>query len=161
MPPTLLLIAPETTAAPVAAALGQQLKLAVTAVTSRRAAITHLRHTEYVLVLIDESIAAADPDATDLLYATAAATPVLEINFALTNAARAVRQVRAALTRRAHDRASADRDAAVRLHGELNETLTGLLLESELALRSAPSDQKPRLRHVVALASALRDRLRT
>jgi hypothetical protein len=160
-PASLLLIAPETTAAPVAAAIGQELDFAVTVVADRRAAMANLRHNEYALILIEESLTAFDPEATDLLYSTAADTPVLEINFALSSAARTVRQVRAALNRRAHDRASADRAATVRLHGELNAALTGLLLESELALRSATPEQQPRLRQVVALASGLRDRLRT
>jgi hypothetical protein len=161
LPASLLLIAPEATAASAAAAITQQLALPVTVVASCRAAMADLRHTEYTLVLIEESLAAFDPEATDLLYTTAAATPVLEINFALSSAGRTVRQVRAALARRDHDRASAGRAAALRLHGELNAALTGLLLESELALRNAPAAQKPRLRKVVALASELRDRLRS
>jgi hypothetical protein len=161
-PASLLLIAPEEAARPIlAAALAQRLDLSVTVVPSHRAAMAQLRQAEYALIVTEESLAAANPEATDLLYSNATATPVLEINFALTSAARVARQVRAALVRRAQDRARAERAAAAQLQGELNAALTGLLLESELALRSATSEQQPRLRHLVALAAGLRNRLRT
>jgi hypothetical protein len=157
---TILLIAPETTGDPVAAALTQSLDLAVEQVNNRRSALARLRRHEYTLVLIEESLATSDPEATDLLYRAAAATPVLEINFVLSNAVRITRQVRAALTRRAQDRAQAHTAVSSRLHSELNSTLAGLLLESELALRNATPEQQPKLRHVVELASGLRERLR-
>ena len=50
--------------------------------------------------------------------------------------------------------------ATATLHSELNATLAGVLLESELALRDASPLQAPRLRHLVQLAGDLRDRLR-
>ncbi len=157
---TILLIAPETTGEPVAAALTQNLDLAVEHVVNRRYGMSRLRRHEYTLILIEESLAASDPEATDLLYKAASGTPVLEINFVLSNAVRIVRQVRSAITRRARDRAHAHTAVASRLHGELNATLAGLLLESELALRHATPEQQPKLRNVVELASGLRDRLR-
>jgi hypothetical protein len=157
---TILLIAPETTGEPVAAALAQHLDLAVEHVINRRYGMSRLRRHEYSLILIEEALAATDPEATDLLYKAASGTPVLEINFVLSNAARIVRQVRAALTRRAQDRTHAHTAVASRLHGELNNTLAALLLESELALRNATPDQQPKLRSVVELASGLRERLR-
>jgi hypothetical protein len=64
------------------------------------------------------------------------------------------------LQRRASDLAQAEAAATQNLHGELNATLAGLLLESQLALRAATPALEPKLRHVVSLASDLRDRLR-
>lgn len=157
---TILLIAPETMGDPVAAALSQSLDLAVEQVNNRRSALARIRRHEYTLILMDETIATSDPEATDQLYQAAVATPVLEINFVLSNALRISRQVRSALTRRAQDRAQAHTAVASRLNSELNSTLTGLLLESELALRNATPELQPKLRHVVELASGLRERLR-
>jgi hypothetical protein len=46
------------------------------------------------------------------------------------------------------------------LQCELNASLAGILLESELALLEASPAQAPKLRHLVQLAGDLRDRLR-
>lgn len=102
----------------------------------------------------------ADPEVSEQLYKAAAGAPLVEVNFVLANTERIVRQVRSALTRRAQDRAQARVAAAAALNGELASTLAGLLLESQLALREAPPAQQPKLRHVVELASDLRNRLR-
>jgi hypothetical protein len=156
----ILLITPAAAADPVATALRSGLDIEVEATTSRHTALGCLRHREYSLVLVDEGIAAEDHQSTDLLYRSAGSAPVLEINFALTGAARIVRQVRSALTRRAFDRAQAQTAAALSLQNELNATLSGLLLESQLLLREASPQLEPKLRHVVQLAGDLRERLR-
>lgn len=160
MTTTILLIAPEIAADPVAAAIRKQLDTEVQIVPNRRSAVALLRRNEFSLIVLEESLTAADPELADQLYKAAASAPLLEVNFVLSNAERIVRQVRAALTRRAQDRAQARIAATAALNGELASTLAGLLLESQLALREAPPEQQPKLRHVVELASDLRDRLR-
>jgi DNA-binding NtrC family response regulator len=157
-PPTLLLIAPESASQPIAEALRQDLRAEVETTPSRRAALTSLRRNDFALILIDESLATAD--SIDLLYQNAGSALVLELNLALSSAARIVRQARSALSRRTLDLATAHTAAAAALHSELNSTLAGILLESQLALREAALAQTPRLRHLVQLASDLRDRLR-
>ena len=156
----ILLIVPVMAADPTATALRTSLDIAIEATTSRHTALACLRQREYSLVLIDEGMAAEDEESTDLIYRGAGSAPVLEINFALSGVARIVRQVRSALTRRAFDRAQAQTAATLLLHNELNVTLTGLLLESQLLLRDATPQLEPKLRHVVQLAGTLRDRLR-
>jgi len=160
MPLPILLIAPEATAVPVAEALRRGLDAVVEIAANRRSGLASLRRGEYALVLLEESIAAADAETTDLLYQNAAAAPVLELNFIITGPPRIVRQVRAALTRRAHDQARARAAATTLLQSELNSSLTGLLLESQLALREATPELAPKLRHLVELAGDLRNRLR-
>jgi len=160
MPLPILLIAPETTAIPVSNSLRQELDAVVEISANRRSGLASLRRGEYSLVLLDESIAAADSETTDMIYQSANAAPVLEINFAIAGVPRIVRQVRAALNRRAHDQAQARMAAAAALQSELNASLTGLLLESQLALREATPEQAPKLRHVIELAGDLRNRLR-
>jgi signal transduction histidine kinase len=160
MPLPILLIAPENTALPVADALRRNLDAAVEAAYNRRAGLAALRRSEFCLVILDESLAAADAQAADLLYQNAVSAPVLEINFIITGQQRIVRQARAALTRRAHDLAQAKAAVTATLHRELNSSLAGLLLESQLALRAAAPEQEEKLKHVVELAGKLRNQLR-
>jgi len=160
MSPSILLIATETTAHPVAEALRLELRAEVETTPSRRSALTSLRRRDFSLVLIDEGLAAADTTAADLLYQNSGAALILELNFAISSAARIVRQARAALVRQTQDQAQACIAAAAAIHSELNGSLSSLLLESEMALREANPTQAPRLRHLVQLASDLRDRLR-
>jgi hypothetical protein len=159
-PPALLLIAPDFAAQPIADALRHDLRATVETTPSRRSAITSLRRHSFALILIDESLATADSASIDLLYQHAGSALVLELNLALSSAARIVRQARSALSRRSQDLATARTAAAAALHSQLNSTLAGILLESELALREAAPAQAPRLRHLVHLAGDLRDRLR-
>ena len=161
MPPSILLIAPESAALPIADALRHDLRAEVETTPSRRAALATLRRNDFALILIDENLATADSASADLLYQSAGGASVAELNLALSSAARVVRQARAALVRRAQDLAQAQAAAAAALHSELNTTLSGILLESQLALREATPEQTPRLRHLVHLARELRDRLRS
>lgn len=159
MPQALLLIAPEHVSERVAEALRAELDIAVDSAPNRRSGVAMLRRNDYTLVLLEESLA-ADPEAADTLYQSAIAAPILELNFAITGIGRIVRQVKFALVRRAHDQAQARAAATATLQNELSASLTGLLLESQLALREASPQQAPKLRHLVELAGDLRDRLR-
>ncbi len=160
MPPSILLIAPDASAFPLAEALRLDLRAEVESTPSRRAAMTSLRRRDFSLILIDASLSLPDAAYADLLYQNAGSALILEINFAISSAERIVRQIRAALIRQTHDQAQARSAAAASLLSELNGTLASLLLESEMALRDATPAQAPRLRHLVQLASGLRDRLR-
>ena len=154
----LLLIAPEAASLRVAEALRAQLDIGLDIAPNRRLGLAMLRRSEYALVVLEETF--ADNDAVDALYQNAGAAPVLELNFAIHGVARVVRQVKSALTRRAHDLSRARSAAAVALQSELNASLSGLLLESQLALREATPEQAPKLKHLVELAGDLRNRLR-
>jgi hypothetical protein len=155
----ILIIADGPPAESVGDILRRELDLVVEIAPTRRAGLAALRRGEFSLLLLEESLAAAEPEATEHLYSKAFATPVLELNFAISSSQRVLRQVRSALTRRAHDQAQAREAAAVTLQNELKATLTGLLLESQLALREAGPAQAPKLRHLVELAGDLRNLL--
>ena len=58
----------------------------------------------------------------------------LQINFALSGAARLIREIRAALHRREREQAVARRAAMAAIETELKTTVAGLLLHSQLAL---------------------------
>jgi hypothetical protein len=160
MPTTILIIAPETVALPVARTLRIDLDAEVEIASNRRAGLAALRRHEFSLVLLDEAVTSPVGSAVDLLYQNAVGTLIVELNFTHWTPGRILRNVRAALSRCAQDRALAHTAAASRLHSELNATLTGLLLESQLALREATPTQAPKLRNVVQLAGDLRQRLR-
>jgi len=155
----ILIVADESAALVVANVLRRELDLAVEIAPNRRTAVAALRRSEYSLLLLEEGLVTADTETAELLYQKALATPVLELNFGISNAQRVVRQVRAALTRRAHDLAQAREAAAISLQNELKASLTGLLLESQLALREAQPAHSAKLRHLVELAGDLRNRL--
>jgi hypothetical protein len=126
----------------------------VEAATSVREALALcLRRREFALVLLDESFTFN----ADAIYQTPGAAPLLELNVAISSASRIVRQVRAALARRDQMIAEARTAATHSLRDELNATLAGLLLESQLALRNAPPENAPHLQHLVELAGELRN----
>jgi hypothetical protein len=152
----ILIIAQGAPALTVARALRCDLNIAVEIAPGRRAALAALRRSEFLLVLLEEGLAASDPHATNALYDKALATPVLELNFAVCNTQRILRQVRSAVARRLQDEAQAREAATLRLQNELRSALTGLLLESQLCLREALPAQSPKLRHLVELAGNLR-----
>ena len=160
MPKDILLIAHEREAAEAADELRKTLDRGVEIAETRRAGLAVLRRREFALVIIEESLAAADASQTELLYAAADGAPVLELPLLLHGTLRVVRQARGALHRRSQDQARARVAAAQKLQGELNSSLTGLLLQSELLLRDAPPSMTPKLQHVVELAGELRERLR-
>jgi hypothetical protein len=160
MPHSILIIAPALAADPVADVLRADLDVAVEVAPHRRAGLAALRRSEFSLVLLEESLAELDPQGADLLYQNARSAPVLELNFSISKAPRIVRQVRAGLAHRAQDNVKARAAAVILLQNELNASLTGILLESELALREALPSQAPKLRHLVELAGGLRNRLR-
>jgi hypothetical protein len=155
----ILIIADGASARAVAEVLQRELDLPVEVAPTRRAALAALRRGDYSLLLLEESLAAADVEAAELIYQKALTAPVLELNFALSGAPRILRQVRAALARRAYDQTQAREAAAIELHNELKSSLTGLLLESQLALREALPGHSAKLRHLVELAGNLCDRL--
>ena len=159
MPLPILIIASGAPALAVARVLRCDLNVDVETAPNRRAGLAALRRSEYVLVLLEEGLATADSQITNSLYEKALATPVLELNFAISNAQRIMRQVRAAIARRSQDEAHAREAATLRLQNELKSALTGLLLESQLCLREAPPAQGPKLRHLVELAGNLRNML--
>jgi hypothetical protein len=157
---TILIIAPALAAGPIADAIRLELDALVEVAPQRRAGLAALRRAEFSLVLLEESLAELDPRGADLLYQNAGSAPVLEVNFIISKAPRIVRQVRSALAHRVQDGVKARAAAIVELQNELGASLTGLLLESELALREALPSQAPKLRNLVELAGGLRNRLR-
>jgi hypothetical protein len=150
-------------AANCAAVVGKQLNMDVEVAQGRKDALAALRRREFEAVVIDETLAECDPAAADKICECAGLAIPLQINFALSGAARLIREIRAALHRRAREEATARRAAAAVIEAELKSTLAGLLLQSQLALNGGevPAPVAERLRMVADLASSLRRQLST
>lgn len=144
-----------------AASLSKQLGLPVEVAPSRREGMAALRRREYTIVVIDEPVAEASPEGAEMLWKQAGLAIPLQINFAISGTNRLIREVRAALQRREMEQQLAMRAATSAIESELRDTVTGLLLHSQLALAeplvSAPLTAK--LQTVAELAGNLRTRL--
>lgn len=144
-----------------AEALGKQLSMDVEVAEGRKAALAALRHREFQAVVIDETLAECDPAAAEKICEQAGLAIPLQINFAISGAARLVREIRAALNRREREQLLARRAATAAVETELKSTVAGLLLHSQMALKGAdlPVAVAERLRTVADLAGSLRQQL--
>ncbi|HEX3438569.1 MAG TPA: hypothetical protein VHT24_17500 [Pseudacidobacterium sp.] len=144
-----------------ASVLAQQLGLAVEVVSGRKEGLARLRRQEYAIVVVDDSLAEADPERAELLWKQAGLAIPVQFNFAISGTARLVREVRSVITRREQEQALAMRAAAVAVESDLRDTVTGLILHSQLALDepSIPPQISARLKTVVQLAGILREKL--
>lgn len=145
-----------------AAVVGTQLGMEIEVADGRKAALTALRRQEFCAVVLDETMAECDPSAAEAIWERAGLAIPLQVNFALSGAARLIREIRAALHRREREQTLARRAAAAAMESELKGTVAGLLLHSQLALSGGgevPSAIAERLRTMAALAGNLRQQL--
>lgn len=146
-----------------AEALTLQLGLTVDVAATRKAALLALRRREYSIIVVDDGIVEADSASVDLLWKHSGLAFPMQVNFAISSGSRLVREVRTALARRAQEHALAFRAAARTLESELKATVTGLLLQSQLALADPALTPKleEKLRLIAELAARLRQQLET
>ncbi len=144
-----------------AAVVGAQLGMEVEVAEGRKAALAALRLREFSAVVMDETMAECDPAAAEAIWDRAGLAIPLQINFALSGAARLIREIRAALHRREREQMMARRAAAAAIETELKTTVAGLLLHSQLALSGTEvsSPMADKLRVVAELAGSLRQQL--
>lgn len=144
-----------------ATSVGSQIGMDVSVAQGRKEAIAALRAGEFDVVLLDATLADCDPSAADAIWERAGFAIPLQINFALSGTARIIREIRAALHRREREQTVARRAATAALKSELRNTVAGLLLHSQLALKSndVPAPIAERLRTMADLAANLRQQL--
>jgi hypothetical protein len=144
-----------------AAVVSAQLGMEVEVAEGRKAALAALRRREFAAVMVDETMAECDPAAAEAIWNQSGLAIPLQINFALSGAARLIREVRAALHRREREQMLASKAAAAAIENELKTTLAGLLLHSQLALADSdvPTPVADKLRVVADLAGNLRQQL--
>jgi len=141
--------------------VSQQLGMTVEFAEGRRSALEALRKREFIVVVVDASLAECDPAAAEAIWDKSGLAIPVQINFALSGATRIVREVRAALHRREREQAVAQRAAAEAVEVEIRNTVSGLVLHSELALAQdgVPRAVAEKLRLVADLAGTLRQLL--
>jgi len=144
-----------------AALVGAQLGMNVEVAEGRKAALVALRQRDFSAVVVDETMAECDPSAAEAIWERAGLAIPLQINFALSGAARLIREIRAALHRRDREQSLARRAATAAIESELKNTVAGLLLHSQLALSGGevPFAVAEKLRTVADLAGNLRQQL--
>ena len=144
-----------------AAAITRQLGLGVELVSSGRAALAALRRREYAVVVLDENQTEADPAGADVLWQQAGLAIPIQVNLAISGSGRLLREIRSALQRREREQALALRAATQVIGGEINTTITGLLLQTQLMLSepTIPTALLPKLQQVAQLAGTLRQQL--
>jgi hypothetical protein len=141
--------------------VSKQLAMKVEFASGRRGAVDALRHGSFAVVIVDETVAECDPKAAEAIWEGSGLAIPMQINFALAGAARIIREVRAALQRRQREQAAARMAAREDIGTELKNTVTGLLLQSQLALAEdgIPNPVMQKLRIVEDLAGKLRNQL--
>jgi len=144
-----------------AAVVGAELGMEVEVAEGRKAALAALRRHEFAAVVMDETMAECDPAAAEAVWERSGLAIPLQINFALSGAARLTREIRAGLHRREREQALARRAASAAIESELKTTIAGLLLHSQLALSDSEmtSPIAEKLRVVADLAGNLRRQL--
>jgi hypothetical protein len=155
---SVLIITPMSDAAPIADTLSTTLGCPVKVAANQKAGVTELRHHDYSVVVVDDCTAEANPAATELLWQSLGMAVPVQINFAFHGGPRLAREVQAAIARREQQQVRAMRAAASLLESELKSTVTGLLLQSQLALAEPEVTPKVagKLELVAELASSLR-----
>ncbi len=140
-------------------AISEQVEVAGT--TKR--ALSLLRNDDYSAVILDEAMVESEPEAIDILLQHAGMAVPIYVNLAISSSQRLVREVKTTLRRQEEARLVAMRAAESLLRTELRGAVTGILLSTELALRSSdlPHDVADKMRSVCQLASDIRTRLET
>ena len=158
---SVLIITPMSDATRIATALSTALGCPVKVAANQRAGMIELRHHDYSVVVVDDCTAEANPAATEMLWQSLGMAVPVQINFAFHGGSRLAREVQAAIGRREQQQVQALRAAASLLESELKSTVTGLLLQSQLALAEPEVTPKlaGKLELVAELASSLRRRL--
>ena len=158
---SVLMISPMSDATRIAEALSNALGCPVKVAANQRAGVTELRHHDYSVVVVDDCTAEANPAATEVLWQGLGMAVPVQINFAFHGGPRLAREVQAAIGRREQQQVRALRTAASLLESELKSTVTGLLLQSQLALAEpeVPAKLAGKLELLAELASTLRRRL--
>jgi hypothetical protein len=126
-----------------------------------RKAASMLRNNEYSSVILDDPMVEAEGDALETLLNNLGMAVPVYVNLAISNAERITRELRLATRRNRESRMIAIRAAESQLRSEIRDAVTGILLSTELAMRSheMPADAIEKLTSVCQLASSIRLRL--
>jgi hypothetical protein len=159
----ILLVTSSKRAAECARILEDSMRESVQIADSVRKASSMARSREYDVLVLDDPMVESEPDALDTLLGNAGMAVPVYVNLAISNADRIKREIKTALRRHTEARMIALRAAESLLRSEIRDAVTGILLTTELAMRTPdlPAEAQEKLRSVCHLASQIRSRLET
>ena len=157
----ILLVTTSSRAKECAAALEQGTGHKTHVASSVPQAVAKMQAAEYDGLAIDQSLLESDFRALDTLLNRCGIAVPLYVNLALHSNERVVREVQVALRRAEKERLMATHTAEQLLRNQLRSQVTGILLNSELALRqkSISPDVAEKVRSVRELAEKMRSQL--
>jgi hypothetical protein len=128
---------------------------------SVRKAASLLRSNEYSAVVMDDPMVEVEAEALESLMDNLGLAVPVYVNLAISNAERIARELRTAMRRHREARLIATRAAESQLRSEVRDAVTGILLSTELAMRTPemPGEALEKLAAVCQLASNIRSRL--
>jgi len=137
------------------------LRCPVEVAESRKSALSAMRRAEYAAVIVDDAIAEADDESAEQLWNAAGLAVALQVNFAISNSARIIREIRAGMHRRHLEETRARKAAENNLQADIGSALTGIVLELDLLRNSddVPLHFRDRLAQVSLLTTDLRKKL--
>lgn len=129
--------------------------------TSLAKAVAYLQTYDFDALVLDESFHQTEMSAVNLLLDHAGVAMPIYVNLALHGAARVGREVNTGLLRAVREKLSAMRSAENALRNELRGEVTGILLNSELALRepTLPEHTAEKIQVMHDLAERMRSKL--
>ena len=136
-------------------ALEQAIGESVEVCETVRKAASMLRNNEYSAVILDDPMVEVEGEALETLLNNLGLAVPVYVNLAISNAERITREMRLALRRNRESRIIAIRAAEQQLRSEIRDAVTGILLSTQLAMRSPelPNDAAEKLASVCQLAS--------
>ncbi len=157
----ILLVTTSSRAKECAAALEQGTGHKTHVASSVPQAVSKMQAAEYEGLAIDQSLLESDFRALDTLLNRCGMAIPLYVNLALHSTERVVREAQVALRRTEQEKLMATRTAERVLRNQLSSQLTGILLNSELALRqkSISAEVAQNIRSVRELAEKMRSQL--
>ncbi len=157
----ILLVTSSLRAADCAAALNKATGKRVVVAESLARAVTLLRAECYLAVVLDQHLLETDPREAETALEHLGTAIAVPVNLGICGMERLVREVREAVQRRQREEVGARKAVMGRMHGELNGTVTALLLSSELALGTPglPAAATEKIESVHELVKKLRRHL--
>jgi len=160
----ILLVTASARASECAAALHEATGEEVVVAENLHRAATLMRTQDYLAVVLDQHLVEARPNDrkdAETVFEHLGTAVLVHVNLAISGLERLAREVLAAVKRRQREEARARQAALGSLHSELNDTVTALLLSSELALGTSglPPAASEKLRSVHELVEKLRRQL--
>jgi hypothetical protein len=119
------------------------------------------RNNDYTALVLDDPMVETEQEALDTLLHNAGMAVPVYVNLAICSADRMVREVKSALRRHEEARLVAIRAAESLLRSEIRDAVTGILLSTELALKTPelPMEAEAKMKSVCHLATQIRSRL--